>query len=96
MGSALTTRRPFALLLTLYALLVTAFHSLLPYKTPWLLLTPLLPLALLAGGPALESAVRKILGATRGRPHVFNLGHGITPDVPVEAVAALVAAVRGS
>jgi len=33
-------------------------------------------------------------GAKRG--HVFNLGHGITPDVPVENVAALVAAVRGA
>jgi uroporphyrinogen decarboxylase len=28
--------------------------------------------------------------------HVFNLGHGITPDVPVDNVAALVAAVRGA
>jgi uroporphyrinogen decarboxylase len=31
-------------------------------------------------------------GGKRG--HVFNLGHGITPDVPVDNVAALVAAVR--
>jgi uroporphyrinogen decarboxylase len=33
-------------------------------------------------------------GGKRG--HVFNLGHGITPDVPVQAVEALVAAVRGA
>jgi len=47
--SAFRSRRPFPLFVALYALLAGAVHLALPYKTPWLLLTPLLPLALLAG-----------------------------------------------
>jgi uncharacterized protein (TIGR03663 family) len=35
--------------LALWGLLLVVFHSALPYKTPWLMLAPLLPLALLAG-----------------------------------------------
>jgi uroporphyrinogen decarboxylase len=38
--------------------------------------------------------VGSVLGAMRGRPFVFNLGHGIVPQTPPEHVAALVAAVR--
>ncbi len=53
------------------------------------------PLALRTGGAALDGAVDAILAALRGRPHIFNLGHGITPDVPVEHVAALLRRVRG-
>jgi uroporphyrinogen decarboxylase len=30
-----------------------------------------------------------------GRGHIFNLGHGIYPDTPIESVEALVRAVRG-
>ena len=47
--SAFRSRRPFAVFLALYALLAGALHLALPYKTPWLLLTPLLPMAILAG-----------------------------------------------
>lgn len=47
--SAFRSRRPFAIFLALYALVTGAFHLALPYKTPWLLLTPLLPMAILAG-----------------------------------------------
>jgi len=49
-------------------------------------------------GPASEIERRAVEIVRRGgkRGHVFNLGHGITPDVPLEAVAALVAAVRGA
>jgi uroporphyrinogen decarboxylase len=54
------------------------------------------PLALLAGGPALESEARAILDAMRGRPFIFNLGHGILPPTPVDHVAALVRTVRES
>src|SRR3954453_15151216 len=35
------------------------------------------PLALVAGGMALEAEARSILGTMRGRPYIFNLGHGI-------------------
>jgi uroporphyrinogen decarboxylase len=52
------------------------------------------PLALLAGGPALDAAVRTILAETRGRAHVFNLGHGILPETPVAHVEQLVRLLR--
>ena len=45
---------------------------------------------LVAGGESLRQATTHILDAMRGRPFVFNLGHGITPDTPPENVAALV------
>ena len=38
--------------------------------------------------------VRAILGAMRGRPFVFNLGHGIEKTTPPEHVSALVRVVR--
>lgn len=52
------------------------------------------PLALVAGGAALECEARSILEAVRGRPHIFNLGHGIVPQTPPEHVARLVELVR--
>ncbi len=54
------------------------------------------PLLLKLGGAALEDGVKQVREAFRGRPHVFNLGHGVTPDVPPEHVAALVRAVRAA
>ena len=53
------------------------------------------PLALIAGGSALESAIDGIIDAFAGRPHIFNLGHGILPDTPVENVEAALARIRG-
>ena len=52
------------------------------------------PLVLIAGGGALDSAIDRITGAFAGRPHVFNLGHGILPDTPLEHVARLLERVR--
>jgi uroporphyrinogen decarboxylase len=52
------------------------------------------PLALIAGGDALESAVGRIISALEGRPHVFNLGHGILPDTPIRHVEQLLRLVR--
>jgi len=52
------------------------------------------PLALIAGGEALESAVAHILSVFRDRPHVFNLGHGILPDTPIAHVEELLSLVR--
>jgi uroporphyrinogen decarboxylase len=52
------------------------------------------PLALIAGGAALESAVGRILSVFRERPHIFNLGHGILPDTPIAHVEQLLALVR--
>jgi uroporphyrinogen decarboxylase len=54
------------------------------------------PLALVAGGAPMEAAARAICETLRGRPHIFNLGHGIVPQTPPEHVAALLAAVRGA
>ncbi len=54
------------------------------------------PLALITGGSALGSSVDHILEKMRGRPHVFNLGHGILPQTPVQHVYDLVKKVRNS
>lgn len=52
------------------------------------------PLALVAGGEALESAVARILAAFADRPHIFNLGHGIVPHTPIAHVEKLLSLVR--
>ena len=53
------------------------------------------PLALIAGGEALERAARHVLDAFGDRPHIFNLGHGILPDTPIGHVEQLLRIVRG-
>jgi uroporphyrinogen decarboxylase len=53
------------------------------------------PLALVAGGEALESAVARIRTALADRPHIFNLGHGIVPHTPIAHVEKLISLVRG-
>lgn len=52
------------------------------------------PLLLLAGGDGLEDAARRILDTFAGRPHVFNLGHGIDKETPISHVERLLDAVR--
>jgi len=52
------------------------------------------PLLLKLGGAAMEEAVRTILATVKGTPHIFNLGHGITPDVPEANVARLMEIIR--
>ena len=52
------------------------------------------PLALAAGGAAMEAAVRRVLDALGNRPHIFNLGHGILQDTPIAHVEALLALVK--
>ena len=52
------------------------------------------PLALIAGGEAIEAAATRIRRAFADRPHVFNLGHGILPDTPIAHVEQLISAVR--
>jgi uroporphyrinogen decarboxylase len=49
------------------------------------------PTALLSPPRTFEPAVRRILKAAGGRPgHIFNLGHGVLQETPVEHVKALV------
>ena len=52
------------------------------------------PLALLAGGDALDRAVDAILVALAGGPLIFNLGHGVLPDTPIANVERLLKRVR--
>ncbi|HEX2624801.1 MAG TPA: uroporphyrinogen decarboxylase [Sphingomicrobium sp.] len=53
------------------------------------------PLALIEGGEQLERAVNRILDALAGRPHIFNLGHGIQQTTPIAHVEQLVELVKG-
>ena len=51
---------------------------------------------LIAGGAAMREGVAEIQGNLGGRGrHIFNLGHGVTPETPPDHVAELVALVRG-
>ncbi|WP_416374844.1 uroporphyrinogen decarboxylase [Maricaulis sp.] len=52
------------------------------------------PSVLRAGGSALDGEIDRLLDHWAGRPHIFNLGHGITPDVPVAHVEQLLARIR--
>jgi uroporphyrinogen decarboxylase len=48
------------------------------------------PVLLFAGWKEIQSRAEDILNRTGGQPgHIFNLGHGILPETPVENVKAL-------
>jgi len=53
------------------------------------------PLALRAGGPALDRSIDAIMTALAGGPFIFNLGHGILPDTPIAHVEQMLKRVRG-
>lgn len=53
------------------------------------------PVLLLEGGDAMRSEAKRLVQAMRGKPFIFNLGHGVMQPTPPEHVADLVAAVRG-
>jgi uroporphyrinogen decarboxylase len=49
------------------------------------------PAVLLAPWPVVEQHARRILERASGRPgHIFNLGHGVLPNTPVDTVRRLV------
>ena len=52
------------------------------------------PVLLVAGGAALDAAVDRIRADVAGRPHVFNLGHGVVPQTDPAHVAQLVRRLR--
>src|SRR6185369_2586969 len=52
------------------------------------------PLALLAGGAALDREVDDVMAMLSGGPHIFNLGHGILPETPIAHVERMLKRVR--
>lgn len=53
------------------------------------------PSHMVTGGEAMDAAVRHVVRAFSGGPHIFNLGHGITPEADPANVARMIAVVRG-
>jgi uroporphyrinogen decarboxylase len=53
------------------------------------------PLALLAGGDALDRATDAVMESFAEGPFIFNLGHGILPATPIENVERMIKRVRG-
>lgn len=54
------------------------------------------PLRLVAGGRAVDEGVDAILASLGRGPLVFNLGHGITPETPIESVERMIARIRAA
>ncbi|MEM1129870.1 MAG: uroporphyrinogen decarboxylase [Pseudomonadota bacterium] len=52
------------------------------------------PKLMVTGGDALVSEARRIRDAFAGGPHIFNLGHGITPDADPDNVTLLIDTLR--
>lgn len=52
------------------------------------------PMRLVAGGAAMEDRVREIITSLKGRPHIFNLGHGVTPETPIPHVESVLRTIR--
>ncbi|MEL7347974.1 MAG: uroporphyrinogen decarboxylase [Pseudomonadota bacterium] len=53
------------------------------------------PMMMVLGGDTLRAEAHRILEEMDGHPHIFNLGHGITPDADPEHVHQLLKAIRG-
>ena len=52
------------------------------------------PMRLVAGGADLDVRVREIITALKDRPHIFNLGHGVTPETPIAHVEQVLRTLR--
>jgi uroporphyrinogen decarboxylase len=52
------------------------------------------PQLLVTGGAALAKGVAEVIAGFAGHPHIFNLGHGITPQAKPEHLAELVRLVK--
>ena len=50
---------------------------------------------MVSGGEEMIRETRRIVAALSGGPHIFNLGHGITPDADPDNVQRMIDAVRG-
>jgi len=53
------------------------------------------PMLLVTGGEMLTDQTRRLVEAFSGGPHIFNLGHGITPDADPANVERMLRAIRG-
>jgi uroporphyrinogen decarboxylase len=53
------------------------------------------PQTLIVGGEAMERAARDVLIDFKSAPHIFNLGHGITPEATPEHLSRLIQVVKG-
>jgi uroporphyrinogen decarboxylase len=51
---------------------------------------------LVTGGDALVEETKRVVRAFSKGPHIFNLGHGITPDADPENVQIMIDAVRSA
>ena len=52
------------------------------------------PISLIAGGDDMCANIDDILAVFTDRPHIFNLGHGITPVTPIANVTKMISHVR--
>ena len=52
------------------------------------------PLLMIAGGEAMRARARQIVAGFSTRPHIFNLGHGITPEASPDHVTELLKTLR--
>ena len=52
------------------------------------------PLSLISAGEGMLRNIDYILESFHDRPHIFNLGHGITPSTPVENVQLMIDYIR--
>jgi len=50
---------------------------------------------MVTGGSALADTAKRVVATMQGAPHIFNLGHGITPDADPVHVEQLLRAIRG-
>jgi uroporphyrinogen decarboxylase len=56
----------------------------------------LAPEHMVTGGDALVAETRRVVDAFSKGPHIFNLGHGITPDANPDHVQLMIDTVRGA
>ena len=56
----------------------------------------LAPEHMVTGGQALIAATRHVVKAFSGGPHIFNLGHGITPEAHPDNVQLMIDTIRGT
>jgi uroporphyrinogen decarboxylase len=52
------------------------------------------PILLLQGGEAMRAEAKRLVASMKGKPFIFNLGHGVMQPTPPDHVAELVAAIR--